>query len=97
MTISHSKELVQFFRSCFREVIGEDYVPTWGRDIKIMSDLLKYVKKDKIKVMIKHFFARDHTEKSYGIRWFKVVFNDILAAHIDVASKKMTNPDVDRY
>ncbi len=94
--ICPSKRMVQFFREEYRDKFDKDYYPTWGCDMKIMTELLKEVDKERLETLIKYFLAGKH--KSYGIRWFKVVFNDVVRLFREEKTpKKMVNPDANRF
>ena len=51
-------ELVYFFKDTHQDAIGMGYHPNWGRDCKILKDLLDNThSQDELKSLIKEFFA----------------------------------------
>jgi len=79
--IEEKKEALAYFGSVFKETTGNKYVPTYGRDYKILGDLLKHEELEEVKRRVDRFFGgKDEwvREKGYTIPIFKSKFNSLL-------------------
>jgi len=91
-----SKEIVSHFAKAYSEKMGESYIVSWGRDVKIFSELQKSLPITEIKALIDHYFTMP--EKRFSPVFFRNMINDLrqlVAAH--KPRKKLINPDADRF
>lgn len=95
-----TKDLVIYWAKAYQNKTGENYIPTWGRDAKIFSDLLKHIDCDRIQGCIDVFFSKER--KASSIPWFKATINDLLVEESHskkpIPEKKaLVNPDRVRF
>lgn len=92
-------EILQLFSRRYREEVGVEYVPTWGRDLKMFGELLGLFSVDKLGELIERYFTTPR--KTYSIPFFKCAINDLQQADIRENKKynkaEMINPDSDRF
>ncbi len=90
--------LVQEFAQKHKEKTGNPYFPNWGRDCKIFKLLLDHpeLSEGRIKEMIFVFFNAKF--QVLTIPYFYSVLNDLFWTVSDKrSSKKLSNPDRERY
>lgn len=91
--------LLKQFSRLYRENVGVEYVPSWGRDLKMFGDLLGTLPVEKLGELIDRYFATER--KTYSIPYFKCDINNLMQANIAEAKQynkpKMVNADSDRF
>jgi hypothetical protein len=55
-TVSHTKEIIEYFSGKFSSVTGHAYVFSWGKDGSLAKDMLKTMETQEIKTLIDRFF-----------------------------------------
>lgn len=78
--VSPTDDVFIFFCQKYKKVLNTDYIPNFGKDKKIIKDLLKIKTVDEIKRLIGDFFSMkdDFVQKSgYTVGVFKSVINKL--------------------
>lgn len=71
--------LFNVFRDKYREVVGVEYVPSWGRDMKIVNDLKVMVGIEEVEKRIERYFQSDRGRRlGYSLVGFRLVFNELV-------------------
>ena len=88
------RDFVIEFADQFITRVGDEYIIAWGRDCKIMKDLLESISEDDLSKCIKLYF--DKKRDFYDPRSFK---NEVglLKQKLPKKHKELINPESDRY
>lgn len=84
-----AKDLVTYFGKLYREKLGEQYPPTWGRDMKMFGEWLEVYSEDVIKELLDIYFEK--YERIYSIPFFKVRLGELVQerAHRELNKPKL--------
>lgn len=92
-----AQELVSFFAFEYRKKLDVPYIPVWGRDVKIINDILQYIDIGTLKDIIALYFRDEQAE--YCIPYLKVKLNRLILEHKARLKglKKLENPYAERF
>jgi hypothetical protein len=71
-----AKTLVLEFGKRYHNKVGESYPPTWGRDIKLFSELLKTYEASRLLDLLDLYFLG--FQRIYSIPFFKSALSDLI-------------------
>jgi hypothetical protein len=69
-------ELLKHFSSLYRDKIGEQYPPSWGRDLKMFKNLLGLYPKGRLERLLSLYF--EEKRDIYSIPYFKLAVADLV-------------------
>ena len=94
------KDLLHTWSTTYRENIGVEYVPTWGRDLKILGDILEIISLEQTRELLQLYFSTP--QSNYSIPFFKCALNELQQRYLKQNEKflnkrKLINPDAERF
>jgi len=88
-------EFLDRFASLYKDKVGEFYLRTYGRDQKILKDLLSQIGEDRLEACLRAYF--DRNEKIYSPVYFKVAINDLMQITRREKKEILKNEEEDRF
>ena len=94
---TEARDLVTNFKALALDIKNITYIPIWGRDVRIITDILKDIDKENLIQLMKLYFKLDESE--YCIPYFKVRLNRLISERklTTLRLKKMDNPYTARF
>lgn len=69
------KRILMHFAHLFRERTGDSYIPTWGRDYRIINDMLASLTELEITNLITYYF--EYPRRIYSLPYMKCDLNEL--------------------
>ena len=94
--VEQAKSLIGVFGRYYREKVGEKYLPTWTRDIKLFKDLLEVYPRERLERMLETYF--ETPQKIYSVVFFRARVAELVqVTPKEDKPKKLVNPDRERF